>query len=238
MQENKKKIVKNICSFFYLSLVIAALVFTDSISFPQLGGMEKKEGVVVRLSRKDSGSFSIEQNNRSSTPKRSPVTRKIDINSATREELESLSGIGPVYAERIIKERPFCKLDDLLNISGIGEKTLERVKEGGVVFVKAPLGCDNNDSLTAQEKEENNSQVEEDTKKKISQEEDCSDGSIDINSATREELESLSGIGPVYAERIIKKRPFKNLNDLLSVNGIGEVRLEGIKNQGCAFISL
>ena len=40
----------------------------------------------------------------------------VDINNATLEQLDTLTGIGPVYAARIIDERPFSSVDDLIKI--------------------------------------------------------------------------------------------------------------------------
>ena len=59
---------------------------------------------------------------------------------------------------------------------------------------------------------------------------------IDINSASAEELDELYGVGPVYAERIIEARPFDSVDDLIEVNGIGEITLEKIKQQGLACV--
>lgn len=60
-------------------------------------------------------------------------TSKIRINYATLEEIESLPGIGPSKAEAIIQYRDehgyFKKIEDLLEVSGIGEKTLEGFQE-------------------------------------------------------------------------------------------------------------
>jgi competence ComEA-like helix-hairpin-helix protein len=54
--------------------------------------------------------------------------RLIDINSACLKELESLSGIGPAIARRIIEGRPFRAVDDLLRVKGIGEKRMSEVR--------------------------------------------------------------------------------------------------------------
>jgi competence protein ComEC len=47
---------------------------------------------------------------------------------------------------------------------------------------------------------------------------------IDINSASQRELESLPGIGPTIARHIIEGRPYRTVDDLLKVKGIGEKR--------------
>ena len=55
---------------------------------------------------------------------------KVNINTADSEELQTLNGIGPSMAARIIQYRDdngkFGSVDDLLNVSGIGEKTLAK----------------------------------------------------------------------------------------------------------------
>ncbi len=60
-----------------------------------------------------------------------------------------------------------------------------------------------------------------------------SQGKININTATKEELQKLSGIGPVLAERIIEHRQsnkFTNINDIKKVSGIGDKKFEAIKD--------
>jgi len=61
------------------------------------------------------------------------VEGKVDLNSAGAEALESLSGIGPAMAQRILEYREshgrFRRIEDLMNVSGIGEKTFAKLKE-------------------------------------------------------------------------------------------------------------
>jgi competence protein ComEA len=57
----------------------------------------------------------------------------IDLNRASQSELESLPGIGPVIAGRIVAYRqahgPFLKIEDLLEVKGIGPSILEKIRE-------------------------------------------------------------------------------------------------------------
>jgi len=57
---------------------------------------------------------------------------KVNINTASKEELEQLKGVGPSTAEKIIEYRKsqgkFSSLEELTNVSGIGPKTLEKLK--------------------------------------------------------------------------------------------------------------
>ena len=58
---------------------------------------------------------------------------KVNLNAADAAALEGLPGIGPTLARRIIEYRtangPFSSVDDLLNVSGIGEKKLAQIRD-------------------------------------------------------------------------------------------------------------
>jgi len=53
---------------------------------------------------------------------------RIDINTATEEELRTIPGIGPQIAARIIAARPFRSTDDLKRVSGIGDRKYEQTR--------------------------------------------------------------------------------------------------------------
>lgn len=63
------------------------------------------------------------------TPNQSAL---ININTANTKELEKITGIGPAYAKNIIDYRntngPFHKIEDIVNVKGIGPKTFEKMK--------------------------------------------------------------------------------------------------------------
>ncbi len=59
--------------------------------------------------------------------------QRININTASQGDLETLPGIGPTRAQAIIQERerggPFQSVEDITRVSGIGDKTLESIRD-------------------------------------------------------------------------------------------------------------
>lgn len=62
-----------------------------------------------------------------------PDGAKVNVNSAARDELMLLPGIGETMANRIIEARPFKSVEDLTNVSGIGDGTLNKLRESLVI---------------------------------------------------------------------------------------------------------
>ncbi|KAF0122465.1 MAG: hydrolase [bacterium] len=61
--------------------------------------------------------------------KKAPLPQSLlDLNSASKKELQFIKGIGPVLAERIIVGRPYKTVDDLLKVKGISHKKLEKIR--------------------------------------------------------------------------------------------------------------
>ena len=72
----------------------------------------------------------------SATPPGQQDDGRININTADAAQLQRMNGVGPVTAQRIIDYRaehgPYTSVDDLLNVKGIGAKTLEKIRSQAV----------------------------------------------------------------------------------------------------------
>jgi len=140
--------------------------------------------------------------------------KKIDLNNAAQAELETLKGVGPALAAKIIAARPFKSVDDMKNVSGIGESTFADLKD--LVTVHAAQATET--GTTA------NSTTAKGTEKTEAEK------LININTADKAALEALPGIGPALADKIIAARPFKSVADLKNVKGIGQAAFTKIES--------
>ncbi|NCX98632.1 MAG: helix-hairpin-helix domain-containing protein [Planctomycetia bacterium] len=57
-----------------------------------------------------------------------PANFTVEINSAARSDLMRLPGVGETLADRIIEQRPYTRLTDLLEVDGIGPATYRQLK--------------------------------------------------------------------------------------------------------------
>jgi competence protein ComEA len=150
-------------------------------------------------------------------------TGRIDLNSASLDQIESLPGIGATKANAILKVREelggFKSVDDLDRVPGIGEKTVERLRP----FVEVPGAPDA--TPTPEATPASIEFAAEPAAPKIEK-----TGIVGINTAGVNDLQRLSGVGPKLADAIIADRirrgRFKTVDDLARVKGVGPALLQ------------
>ena len=104
---------------------------------PTFQETEKQFAGVTSGSSNSSGFESYDMTNAAANGSSESVTDTksglVNINTASKEELTSLSGIGAGYADRIIAYRnekgPFKSIEDIMKVSGIKEKLFSRIKD-------------------------------------------------------------------------------------------------------------
>ncbi|MCS7166006.1 MAG: helix-hairpin-helix domain-containing protein [Gemmatales bacterium] len=164
----------------------------------------------------------------------------LDLNRASAEALTALPGIGPKLAQRIVAYRdehgPFRRVDELLRVPGIGPKTLARIRDLVHVQYSDELRDAQIDACPTRPVTRDRSASVSSTKLNavpFRAPKQLPDEPIDLNTATKDELLRLPGIGPVLAERILVERdshgPFESVEDLLRVRGIGKRSLEKLR---------
>ena len=148
-----------------------------------------------------------------------------NLNKVTADELILLQGVGPATAKQILdyqQNMGFQKVEDLMNIKGIGTKKFNALKE--FFFV------DSHNEVANLEQSTNHLLIH-------SSEKTLPSGStkININTASENELITLTGIGPKRAQDIIQYRTqygvYRKIEDLQNVKGIGPKTFEKIMNQ-------
>jgi competence ComEA-like helix-hairpin-helix protein len=104
--------------------------FISQLKNKELVAREQKRGIwddkPFPRGRAATGMSSLGTNETAKARKPSPT--KVELNSASFEELQTLPGIGPKLAERIVAHRPYKTVADLDRVPAIGAKTIERLR--------------------------------------------------------------------------------------------------------------
>jgi competence protein ComEA len=171
----------------------------------------------------------------------------IDLNTASEKELESLKGVGPATAKKIIAGRPYKSVDELSK-AGLSAKQVDAIKPLVTVGSAAPAAPAVTGKAAAapvvppkpaaEAKPAKETKAEKKAEKAAKPAEKASKAAaklapgqkVNINTATKEELDALPGIGPVKAQAIIEGRPYQKPEDIMKVKGIKEGEFKKIKD--------
>src|SRR5271167_3392296 len=131
----------------------------------------------------------------------SGATPKVDLNSASAKDLETLPGVGEATAKKIIAGRPYSSASDLSK-AGVSAATIKKitplVTAGGAA--PAPVSAKSTASKSSA------------SAKSAAP---AADGApIDLNNASAKDLETLPGVGEATAKKIISGRPYSSTSDL------------------------
>jgi competence protein ComEA len=70
---------------------------------------------------------------KASAQQKPATAEKVNLNTATAEQLQTIPGIGPAMAKRVLEYRAkvgkFTKIEDLINVKGIGDKQFLKMKD-------------------------------------------------------------------------------------------------------------
>ena len=131
MSENKSNTVVEKLILFAVFLVFAGIVVAFAFKWNYVGEDTSSQSIVSLqyITSSKSATSEIAENDSTSSAKPS-VTGKVNINTATVEELDTLPDIGPAKAKAIIQyretESKFFEIEDIKKVSGIGDKTFEK----------------------------------------------------------------------------------------------------------------
>lgn len=159
------------------------------------------------------------------------MKQPVDLNTASLEALETLPGVGRTLAKRIIAARPFRSVDDLGKVKGMSKARIEGLKDKVTLAKEHKAGP----AASVPTPEPGPpAKPAEAAKNKATAGKPIPGQKVDINTASKEELDKIPGIGPAKAQAIVDGRPYHRIEDVMKVKGIKQHTFDRIK----AFITV
>ncbi len=159
----------------------------------------------------------------------------VDLNAADQKALEALPGVGPATAKNIMAARPFKSVDDLSKVKGMSKAKVEALrdkvtvgpekaaapKEKPAPVAPAPTATPAPEKPAVKEPAAPAKPAAVEKEKKAATQ--LAPGQkVNLNTASKDDLEKLPEIGPVKAQEIIEGRPYKKIEDVMKLKGIKE----------------
>ena len=239
--ENKKRVITSFVFFLISILVFWGIYFFNSLN-TKADSIEMDDSVLASNENNTSKSVVVETKESGELVKvdikgkvKSPGVYEVSINSRVMDVIKKAGGLDSdadtssinlskkVYDEMVIVIYSKKEVTNINTTKDSENKTINDCKSNNnKIENEACIDNVNDNSKTQQESDtKTTSKKEEKTK-------------ININTASWDELETLSGIGESKARAIIEYRSenkeFKSIEDIINVRGIGQALFEKIKN--------